>query len=67
MKDILIHTDCSLWLEKHFKMDLVSLEDLIAEFEELCMDNDRLQEELEDLKQDLQDNYRPIPPEQQYD
>lgn len=65
MKDIYI--DNTWFLQKYFNKDFVSLEEVLSKFEDLVCENDRLQEELDDLKQDLQDNYKPIPPEEQYD
>ena len=63
MKNIYVDTCESLWLSKIFEKDIVSLEDILDKFEELAVNNDILQEELDDLKQDLQDNYVPVPPE----
>jgi hypothetical protein len=63
MKNIYVNTCESLWLKKIFEKDIVSLEDILDKFEELAVNNEILQEELDDLKQDLQDNYVPVPHE----
>lgn len=66
MKNIYVNTCESLWLQKIFEKDIVSLEEILDKFDELAINNDILQEELDDLKQDLHDNYKPIKPEEQY-
>ena len=52
---------------KYFKMDLVSINDLISVIEDLDSKVEHYEEELEDLKQDIHDNYRRIPVSEQYD
>lgn len=66
MKNIYVNTCESLWLQTIFEKDIVSLEEILDKFDELAINNDILQEELDDLKQDLHDNYKPIKPEEQY-
>jgi hypothetical protein len=46
--------------------DILSIEDLLVVLEELYADKERLEEELEDLKQDVRDNYKPISPYEMY-
>ena len=48
------------YLQKEFKKDLVSVEDLIGTIEELLADNEHLLEKYEDLVDDLEGNYRPL-------
>lgn len=50
------------WLcNKYFKnIDYVSIEDLISIIEDLDSDKERLEEELDDLRQDIKDNYKYI-------
>lgn len=55
------------WLaKKYFKnQDFVSVDDLIAIIEDLDSDLESLQETYEDFKRDVEDNYKPIPYEEQ--
>lgn len=48
------------------KKDILSIEDLLVVLEELYADKERLEEELEDLRQDIRDNYKPISPYEMY-
>lgn len=41
--------------------DTISVEDLINAVDNLIYEKHCLEEEIEDIKQDMQDNYRPIP------
>lgn len=59
----------SLQIQRIFKnKDIISVEDLIAKIEELDDDLSNTEEKLEDLKQDLEDNYEPkkIDPYEEY-
>ena len=67
MKNIYVDVRESLWLEKTFKRDLVSLDEILNKCEDMACEIDTLQEELDDLKQDLHDNYKPIELNEQYD
>lgn len=67
MKNIYIDSSEGYYLEKIFKKDIISLDEILNKFEDLVCEVDILQEELDDLKQDLHDNYVPIPPEEQYE
>lgn len=40
--------------------DLITIDELISEYEELWDDYNRLEEQFEDFKQDVNDNYKPI-------
>lgn len=53
------------WIRKYFKKDLVSIEELIGCIEDLDSEVERLNEKNEDLIRDMEDNYRPIPYEEQ--
>jgi len=55
------------YLKEHFKKDLVSIEELISLIEDLKGDYDSAQEKIEDLEQDIKDNYKPIPYREQID
>ena len=61
MDDILIRTDgLPQWLtERYFKnTDLISIETLIGTLEDVSDDLKQLQEEFEDFKQEVNDNYK---------
>lgn len=53
--------------EKYFGegKDVYSLEEILNQLEELYFDKERLEEELRDLQQEMEDNYRPIPMSEQ--
>lgn len=56
------------WIKERFaNKDLITLEQLLADYEDLIFENEHLEEALRDLKQDLQDNYKPIPQADQYE
>lgn len=55
----------SKWISKYFNKDLVSIEELLGVIEDLDSELESLQEKYDDLKQDMEDNYRPIPIEEQ--
>lgn len=63
LESVYIKTDeFSGWIkDKYFKdKDLITLYDLIGEFEEAVDKCEHLEEELEDLKVDIEENYRPL-------
>lgn len=47
--------------------DLVSIEELLAKIEELDDEVSELEDKYRDLENDLQENYKPISKEDQYD
>lgn len=48
-------------LSNHFKgKDLVSIEEILTRLEELIDDIGYLQEEFDDFKREVEDNYRPL-------
>lgn len=51
------------WIvKKYFKdKDFYSINELIGIIEDLDCDVERLEDELKDIKSDMEDNYRPIP------
>lgn len=63
MKNVYIDSTESRWLEEYFKKGMVTIDEILDTCEDLIIENKELQEELDDLKQDLHDNYIPIPPE----
>ena len=67
MDNVYIKTqDVNKWIGKYFpNKDLISIDDLIGCIEDLDSEVERLKEKYEDLEQDLEDNYRPIPVSEQ--
>ena len=63
MNNIYIDSTESIWLEEYFKKGMVTIDEILSACEDLIIEKKELEEELEDLKQDLHDNYVPIPPE----
>lgn len=59
MKEVYIIVK-GLEIEELFNKDLVSVDELCEKIIELKMENDRLEEKIEDLENNLKDNYRPI-------
>lgn len=53
------------YLQEKFKKDLVSVDELIGLIEDLKGDYDEAQEKIEDLEQDIRDNYKHISVEEQ--
>lgn len=49
------------WFDAENIDGYIEIETLINIIEDLICEVDRLQEEIEDIEQDKQDNYRPIP------
>lgn len=50
------------WIRKYFEnKDFVSIDDLLTCIENLDSDVEHWKEKYQDLEQDLQENYRPIP------
>lgn len=48
------------------KKDILSIEDLLVVLEELYADKERIEEEYEDFKRQVEDNYEPISPYKMY-
>lgn len=43
----------------------INTDNLVVALEDMLVEYDHMKEMYEDLKQDVEDNYRPIPPEEQ--
>lgn len=73
MKEVYVNIkdlgECYLkdYLEKEFKKDLISVDELLTLTESLIADVDELKEKFEDLERDVEENYRPIPVNEQYE
>ena len=59
MDDVLIRVT---GYEKYFvdKKELYSIVEILNRLEDVCLDNEVLEEEIQDLKQDIEDNYKQI-------
>lgn len=55
------------YMENQFKKDLVSVEEIISLLEDLKGEYDELEEQFEDFKKDVEDNYRPVSIREQID
>lgn len=65
MNEVFIRTkSLSGWIaDKYFKnVDEVSLEDFVDKFEDIASDLENVQERFDDFKEDVKENYKPIPP-----
>lgn len=54
------------WIAKYFKENLISIDDLLRLLEDLDYKIGCLEEEFEDYKQMIKDNYEPISPYRMY-
>lgn len=54
-------------LQSFKKKDIYTFEEIISIIEDLESEKFRLEEELEDLKQDMEENYKKIPANEQYE
>lgn len=64
MNELFIKTESfSGWIaDKYFKnVDQINLEDLIDLFEDVAGELEHVQEQFDDFKRDVQENYKPIP------
>ena len=59
MKEILLDIrDWNNWEKDRFKdKDYITLYDLLADYQDLILENERLEEQYNDLQKDLEDNY----------
>lgn len=56
--------ECNRWIRDRFpKKDLITIDELLGDYEDLISEVDHLEEEIRDLKQDMEENYRPLPPD----
>lgn len=65
MEDILIKITDYNFLQKEFKnIDFISMKDLLDSYQDKILDIERLEEELADLKQNIEDNYKQLTPKE---
>ena len=55
------------WFDKDALIGYIEQDDLLDMIEDLCYLIDKYKEELEELKNDVEDNYRRISPAEQYE
>ena len=56
--------ECNKWISDRFpKKDLITIDELLGDYEDLISEVDHLEEEIRDLKQDMEENYKPLPPD----
>lgn len=49
---------CNKWISDRFpKQDLITFEDFIGDYQDLISEVEHLEEELRDLRQDMEENY----------
>lgn len=67
LKDILLNCDGYNFVDdKAYADRTLTLEELLDLTENLYMEVERLMEKIEDIEQDIEDNYRKIPLDEQY-
>ena len=67
MNEVFIKVKGDAYLEKVFTdKDIISIDELISKFQSLIDDVEYLQEKVNDLENDIRDNYRPITKEEMY-
>lgn len=64
MDDVLVRVT---GYEKYFvdKKDLYTIVEILNRLEDVYLDNEVLEEELQDLKRDIEDNYKAVPVSEQ--
>lgn len=60
MEEVYINVKGLNSVSKYFSKDLVSVGELVALIEDLDCDIEVLNEQIKDIKQDIEDNYKPI-------
>ena len=60
-------SECYLkkYLQEQLKKDIVSIDEILGLLEDLKGDYDSLEEEFEDFKKNVEDNYKPVSYEEQ--
>lgn len=55
------------WVKDRFpNKDFITLEDLLEDHQDLISEVDHLKEQINDLEQDIEDNYKPVSKAEQY-
>lgn len=69
-KEDLINFDCisEKMLDRlGITQDIISIDDLLGILEDLYFEKEHLEEEIEDIKQDIEDNYKPYTKKELYE
>lgn len=68
MDNIYLNIEDSIYFKERFpNKKLISLEKLITDYKDMIDEIDDLKAKLKDLKQDIEDNYKRIPVNEQYE
>lgn len=57
MENVYVKTDVNSILKEYFKEDIVSLEDILIKLDEVTFEKNSLQDDIEELKEDIKNNY----------
>ena len=52
--------DLNKWVAKYFDRDLISIDELLSVIEDLDDENESLKDQINNLEEDIRENYRPI-------
>lgn len=56
--------ECDKWIKDRFKnKDIITLDDLFGDYQDLIDEVDHLEEQVRDLENDIENNYKPLPPD----
>lgn len=56
--------EANRWIKERYpNKDIITLDDLFADYESLIEDVEHLEEENKDLRRDMEENYKPLPPD----
>lgn len=58
--------DLNKWVAKYFDRDLISIDELLSVIEDLDDENESLKDQINNLEEDIRENYRPISPSEMY-
>ena len=50
------------WIkDRHTNKDLITIKELLDDYENLIMENEELEDKIKELEKDIEDNYKPLP------
>lgn len=67
MKDIYVKINCKVLEDLFPNKDFINLEEIIKKLEDIKIEKEIIEEELQDLKQDINDNFKRIEKKSQYE
>lgn len=54
--------DWNSWIKnRHTNKDLITIKELLDDYENLIMENEELEDKIKELEKDIEDNYKPLP------